>query len=342
MNSNFLPECFELLCAGNNLTSEQTRTIFAAIVAGEVEPALMAGLLTALKIKGETADEIAGAAQALRAAARSFPRPEGQVVDIVGTGGDGLNTINISTTSVLVAAAAGLTVCKHGNRSVSSKSGSADLLRTLGVNIQMPPEVAAKALDKSGACFIFAPEYHAGIRHAMPVRGALKSRTIFNVLGPLINPAQPDVMLLGVYSPDLVLPIAQALVQLGVTRAMVVHGSGLDEIAVHGPTQVAEINHGEIEEKVITPADFDLEEFAVEDLVGGTPEENAEIAKEILAGQGEPAHNAAIIANVAAVLYLAGKEPTLQRGAAKAKRVLSSGQGLTTLASLASASQVEL
>lgn len=341
MSQSLIFESYEQLCAGNDLTAEQTASIFSAIVQGEVEPALMAGLLTALKIKGETADEIAGAAQALRAAAKAFPRPQGQVVDIVGTGGDGLNTINISTTSVLVAAAAGLTVCKHGNRSVSSKSGSADLLRTLGVNIQMPPEVAAQALKRSGACFIFAPEYHSGIRHAMPVRGALKSRTIFNVLGPLINPAQPDVMLLGVYAPELVLPIAQALTKLGVSRAMVVHGSGLDEIAVHGPTLVAEVNNGSITEKTITPADFGLDEFPLDDLVGGTPEQNAEIAKEILAGQGEPAHNAAIIANVAAVLYLAGLEDSLERAAARATRVLKSGQGLTTLASLASASQVE-
>ncbi|MBW8190154.1 anthranilate phosphoribosyltransferase [Neiella marina] len=341
MTQSSILSSYELLCAGKDLSAEQTATIFAAIVQGDVDPALMAGLLTALKIKGETADEIAGAAQALRQAAKTFPRPEGQVVDIVGTGGDGLNTINISTTSVLVAAAAGLTVCKHGNRSVSSKSGSADLLKTLGVNIQMSPEIAAKALEKSGACFIFAPEYHSGIRHAMPVRGALKSRTIFNVLGPLINPARPDVMLLGVYAPELVQPIAQALVKLGVNRAMVVHGSGLDEIALHGPTLVAEVDHGNITEKTITPADFGLPEYSVEELVGGTPTENAEITTAILAGQGEPAQHAAIAANVGAVLYLAGQAENLRRGAEQAMAVINSGQSLATLTALASASRVE-
>lgn len=333
---------YEALCAGENLSQQQATEIFTAIVQGEMEPALMAGILTALKIKGETPDEIAGAAKAMRAAAKAFPRPQGQVVDIVGTGGDGLNTINISTTSVLVAAAAGLTVCKHGNRSVSSKSGSADLLKTLGVNIAMSPETAAKALKQSGACFIFAPEYHSGIRHAMPVRGALKSRTIFNVLGPLINPAQPDVMLLGVYAPELVEPIAQALTQLGVTRAMVVHGSGLDEIALHGPTQVAEVNGAEVELKTITPADFGLEAFPIEDLVGGTPEENAAITQAILKGEGQPAHNAAIAANVGAVLYLAGKAANLREGAEQALAALASAQSEKNLASLCEVSNSEV
>ncbi|MCM2679490.1 anthranilate phosphoribosyltransferase [Echinimonas agarilytica] len=329
---------YESLCAGQSLTTEQSRELFAEIVGGEVDPILMAGLLTALKIKGETPDEIAGAAQALRHAAKEFPRPAGQVVDIVGTGGDGLNTINISSTSVLVAAAAGVTVCKHGNRSVSSKSGSADLLRTLGVNISMSPNTAAQALEQSNACFIFAPEYHSGIRHAMPVRGALKSRTIFNVLGPLINPASPDVMLLGVYAPELLEPIAKALVQLGVTRAFVVHGSGLDEIALHGPTQIAEVNQSEITLKTVTPADFGVEQYPVEDLVGGTPEENAEIAAAILAGNGTSAHNAAIAVNVGAVLYLTGKAESLIDGTSQALDVLASGAAIETLATLCAVS----
>lgn len=332
---------YESLCAGVDLTTAQANELFSAIVQGQVDPALMAGILTALKIKGETPDEIAGAAQALRAAAKPFPRPEGQVVDIVGTGGDGLNTINISTTSVLVAAAAGVKVCKHGNRSVSSKSGSADLLKTLGIHISMSPQTAAHALDASNACFIFAPEYHSGIRHAMPVRGALKSRTLFNVLGPLINPALPDVMLLGVYSPELVEPIAKALMQLGVTHAMVVHGSGLDEIALHGPTQVAEINGQTLALKTITPADFGLPTYPVEALEGGTPQENAAMTQSILAGKGQAAHNAAIAANVGAVLYLTGHAGNLQEGAQQALAILDSGEALLTLAKLCEASQQE-
>ena len=330
---------YESLCQGHSLSQSQANEIFTAIVQGEMDPILMAGILTALKIKGETPNEIAGAAQALRAAAKTFPRPQGQVVDIVGTGGDGLNTINISSTSVLVAAAAGVTVCKHGNRSVSSKSGSADLLKSLGVNIAMRPETAAKALAASGACFIFAPEYHAGIRHAMPVRGALKTRTLFNVLGPLINPAQPDVMLLGVYAPELVEPIAQALIQLGCSRAMVVHGSGLDEIALHGPTMVAEVDQGQVKRYTLSPADFGLSEYPIEALVGGSPEQNANYSKDILAGQGLPAHNAAIAANVGAVLYLTGKANTFKEGAKQAQAVMASGLALTTLSRLCEASQ---
>lgn len=333
---------YEMLCDGESLSQEQSCEAFTAIVKGEMEPALMAGILTALKIKGETPDEIAGAAKAMRAAAKAFPRPEGQVVDIVGTGGDGMNTINISTTSVLVAAAAGLKVCKHGNRSVSSKSGSADLLKSLGVNIAMSPEIAAKALAQSGACFIFAPEYHSGIRHAMPVRGALKSRTLFNVLGPLINPAQPDVMLLGVYAPELVEPIAQALTQLGVSRAMVVHGSGLDEIALHGPTQVAEVKGQEVSLKTLNPSDFGLEEYPIEALVGGTPEQNAACTQAILKGEGQPAHQAAIAANVGAVLYLAGQAENLKQGAEQAMAVMASGRSVGSLTALCEISNSEV
>ena len=203
------------LYQGQSLSRESTRDAFGQVVRGEVDPIVLASLLTALKIKGETPEEIAGAAEALLAEARDFPRPDYEFCDIVGTGGDGLNTINVSTTSALVAAACGLKVAKHGNRSVSSKSGSSDLLDKMGIKLDMSPAQARRCLDELGICFLFAPQYHAGVRHAMPVRQALKTRTLFNVLGPLINPARPTYQLMGVYAPELVRPIAETLLALG-------------------------------------------------------------------------------------------------------------------------------
>lgn len=203
------------LYQGQSLTRDAARDAFGQVVRGEVDPIVLASLLTALKIKGETPEEIAGAAEALLAEARDFPRPDYAFCDIVGTGGDGLNTINVSTTSALVAAACGLKVAKHGNRSVSSKSGSSDLLDKMGIKLDMSPAQARRCLDELGVCFLFAPQYHAGVRHAMPVRQALKTRTLFNVLGPLINPARPSFQLMGVYAPELVGPIAKTLLALG-------------------------------------------------------------------------------------------------------------------------------
>lgn len=321
----------EALCKGESLTQQESEALFAQVVAGQVDPILLSALLTALKIKGETPQEIAGAAQALTKAARPFPRPQGQIADIVGTGGDGANTINISTTSVFVAAAAGVKICKHGNRSVSSRSGSADLLKALGINIEMSPETAAKSLEHAGACFIFAPQYHEGIRHAMPVRQTLKTRTLFNLLGPLINPSQPDVMLLGVYAKSLVEPIAQALLELGVSRAMVVHGSGLDEIALHGDTHYAEINQGYIMTGTLSSNDFALPSAPLSELVGGEPEHNAAITLALLDGQGSAAQQHAIAINAGAVIYLAGKAASLKDGAALAIHHMQDGSAKQVL-----------
>ena len=234
------------LVDGKDLSLEQAQQFFNDVVSGNVEPSLLASVLTALKIKGETPDEIAGAAIAIRQAAKSFPENDKVLVDCVGTGGDGHSTINISTTAAIVAAACGLNVAKHGNRSVSSKSGSADLLEAFGVNLMMTPETAYQCIEQSGACFLFAPNYHSGFKHAAPVRAAMGVRTLFNILGPLVNPASPKVMLLGVYTPELLMPMAKALMLTGVKRAWVVFGSGLDEVAVHGETQVIEINDGKL------------------------------------------------------------------------------------------------
>lgn len=325
----------EALCRGHSLEREDAKALFNAMIGGDMSEPLMAAVLTALRIKGETSHEIAGAALALRQAARPFPRPIGQVADIVGTGGDGTQSINISSTSVFVAAAAGIKVCKHGNRSVSSRCGSADVLRELGINIEMTPEQASNALDRTNACFIFAPQYHPAVRYAMPVRQALKTRTLFNVLGPLINPARPDVMLLGVYSKDLLVPIASVLPSLGVTRAMVVHGAGMDEICLHGPTDIVETDHNQATQYRLTAEDLGLRTAAQLELVGGSPAENAQVTRAILSGRGRTAHAHAIAANAGCLIYLAGQAATPAQGVERALDIIHRGAALATLESLA-------
>ncbi|MGF1737197.1 anthranilate phosphoribosyltransferase [Photobacterium satsumensis] len=316
------------------LSQEESQTLFDAIIKGEVEPVLLSAVLTALKIKGEAPAEIAGAAKALLANANPFPSPEYDFADIVGTGGDGANTINISTTAAFVAAACGVKVAKHGNRGVSSKSGSSDLLDKFGINLAMKPETAREALDDLGVCFLFAPEYHGGVRHAMPVRQTLKTRTIFNVLGPLINPARPNIELMGVYDASLVRPIAETMAAMGMKRAAVVHGSGLDEVAIHGETTVAEIINGEITEYTLTPADFGLESHPLDAIKGGEPEENRAIITNILTGKGTDAQMGAVAVNVALLLRLFGHED-LKANTEKAINVMKSGKAFELVGQLA-------
>ncbi|MPW31715.1 anthranilate phosphoribosyltransferase [Agarivorans sp. B2Z047] len=329
----------EQLYQGKDLSIEQAQQVFSQVIQGEVEPIVLSSLLTALKIKGEQPQEIAGAAKALLANAAPFPSPDYDFADIVGTGGDGHNTINISTTSAFVAASLGVKVAKHGNRSVSSKSGSSDLLAALGINIQMTPETARKCLDELGLCFLFAPQYHAGVRHAMPVRQTLKTRTIFNVLGPLINPAHPSMEVMGVYDPALISPIAHTLQQLGMKKAMVVHGAGLDEVAIHGETQIAEINGDKITEYSLTPSDFGVEQADLDAIKGGTPEENKAITLQLLQGTATPAQQAAVAVNVALLLKLAGKADDVAQGVKMALDEMASGRPLTLANQLAEMSQ---
>jgi anthranilate phosphoribosyltransferase len=329
----------EQLYQGKDLSIEQAQQVFSQVIQGEVEPIVLSSLLTALKIKGEQPQEIAGAAKALLANAAPFPSPDYGFADIVGTGGDGHNTINISTTSAFVAASLGVKVAKHGNRSVSSKSGSSDLLAALGINIQMTPETARRCLDELGLCFLFAPQYHAGVRHAMPVRQTLKTRTIFNVLGPLINPAHPSMEVMGVYDPALISPIAHTLQQLGMKKAMVVHGAGLDEVAIHGETQIAEINGDTITEYTLSPADFGVEQAALEAIKGGTPEENKAITLQLLQGKASTAQQAAVAVNVALLLKLAGKADDVAHGVQMALDEMASGRPLTLANQLAEMSQ---
>ncbi|WP_105189907.1 anthranilate phosphoribosyltransferase [Pseudoalteromonas sp. T1lg48] len=314
-----------------DLSFAQAQALFNDIMQGRIDDITLAAVLSALKIKGESSDEIAGAAAAMRANAVPFLTQATDLIDSCGTGGDGANTINISTTASLVAAACGLNVVKHGNRSVSSNSGSSDLLTSLGVNITMTPEQAANLLEQTGFTFLFAPLYHSGVKHAMAVRTTLKTRTLFNLLGPLANPAKPQAQLLGVYDPALCLPMAKTLMQLGCQRAMVVHGCGTDEIALHGDTKVVELERGELREYTLSPSDFGLSHFSLDELSGQGPQYNAQAARAIFAGQGSDAHNSAIIANVAALLVINNKAGNFRDAAEQVRQVLASGQAQHTL-----------
>ncbi|GAD79409.1 anthranilate phosphoribosyltransferase [Vibrio ezurae] len=324
----------EQLYRQESLSEAQSQTLFDQIIKGEVEPIVLSSALTALKIKGETPEEIAGAAKALLANAQPFPRPDYDFADIVGTGGDGSNTFNISTTAAFVAAAVGLKVAKHGNRGVSSKSGSSDLLDSFGINLAMSAQDTAKAVDEIGVAFLFAPQYHQGVRHAMPVRQALKTRTIFNILGPLINPARPNIELMGVYDESLVAPIAQTMQKMNMKRAAVVHGSGLDEVAIHGKTVVAEIKDGKIEHYTLTAEDFGLNSHPLEALKGGTPEENRTIVTNLLSGKGTEAQESAVAANVALLMKLFGHED-LKANAQQAIAAMRSGKAYQLVEQLA-------
>lgn len=331
----------EGLYRGESLTAEQTEQLFGELLRGEMDPIVLSSLLTAMKVKGESPSEIEGAARALIAAAKPFPRPDYEFCDIVGTGGDGLYTINISSTAAIVGATCGIKVAKHGNRSVSSKTGSSDLLEKLGIKLDMSPETARRCLDEANICFLFAPHYHSGMRFAAPVRQALKTRTIFNVLGPLINPARPTYQLMGVYSPELLEPIAETLQALGLKKGMVAYGSGLDEIAVHGETQVAEINDGKIRYYTLTPNDFGLKYYTLESIQGGTPDENRKITEALLAGKGTDAQQTAIAINLAPLLMMGGLVDNLKQGAEMAMETLRSGDALDKVHQLVALSHKE-
>ncbi|NUU66598.1 anthranilate phosphoribosyltransferase [Enterobacteriaceae bacterium BIT-l23] len=324
----------EKLFQSRILSRDESHRLFSAIVRGELEQTQLAAALISMKVRGEDPVEIAGAASALLEDAQPFPRPDYRFADIVGTGGDGSNSINISTASAFVAAAAGMKVAKHGNRSVSSRSGSSDLLAAFGIRLDMSAEASRQALDELGVCFLFAPQYHTGFRHAMPVRQQLKTRTLFNVLGPLINPAHPPLALIGVYSPELVLPIAETLKVLGYQRAAVVHSGGMDEVSLHADTQVAELKDGKIDSYQLSAADFGLKGYAKQALAGGTPEENRDILTRLLQGKGEEAHACAVAANVAMLMRLHGQE-NLRENASHALEVIHSGAAWSRVAALA-------
>ena len=320
-SETILPRLF----AGENLDETQSEQLFTELVEGGLSEPAIAAMLIALRLKGETAAELIGAARALRAADAPFPRPDYLFADTCGTGGDGSGSINVSTAVAFVAAAAGLPIAKHGNRSISSRCGSADVLEQLGANLDVSADVSRRALDETGVCFLFAPRYHPGLRHAGPVRRALKVRTIMNILGPCVNPAEPEVQLLGVADPQLIEPVAQTLLALGVREALVVHGGGLDEVALHGPTQAVRLSAGSIEPMIITPEDGGLRQEPLNGLKGGGPEENAERLKSLLMGHGTAVEADTVALNAGALLMTAGLAETLKVGVAVAKGVLASG-----------------
>lgn len=323
------------ICRGVDLSHAQAGDVFGTLVAGDLDPVQISALLVALRAKGEQPEEIAGAAQALRDSAVSFPRPDYRFADSCGTGGDSAGTVNISTAVAVIAAEMGIPVAKHGNRSVSSSCGSADVLERLGVKIDAPVEVARRCLDEIGLCFLFAPAYHRGLAHAMPVRRALSIRTIMNVLGPLVNPARPAVQMVGVYDPALCVPLARTLGLLGCESALVVHGSGLDEVALHGPTRAALLSDGKVVELTIRPEHAGLDTLPLGQLVGGGPEHNAARLRSLLEGDGSDAHAAAVAINAGALAWVFGHVAEIREGADLALEVIASGRAAVRLEQLA-------
>ena len=319
-----------------DLTYAEAYAVISEIMSGATTATQNAAFLAALSTKSttaETTEEIAGCAAAMRDHALKCETGM-DVFEIVGTGGDGANSFNISTTSALVAAAGGMKVAKHGNRAASSKCGTADCLEALGVNIQLEPEKCVELLKKVGMCFFFAQKYHTSMKYVGPIRKELGIRTVFNILGPLTNPGSPKMQLLGVYDEYLVKPLAQVLISLGVKRGMVVYGQDkLDEISMSAPTTVCEIRDGWFKSSVITPEEFGFPRCTKEDLKGGTPEENAAITLAIL--NGEKGHKRkAVLMNAGAALYIGGKAESMAEGINLAAELIDSGKALATLKQL--------
>jgi anthranilate phosphoribosyltransferase len=326
------------LLDGRDLDRSEARALFASIVEGRLPDPLMAAVFVALRIRGETSEELIGAASALRSAARPFPSPKYLFADSCGTGGDFSGSINVSTAAGFVASACGLPVVKHGNRSFTSKCGSADVLEALGARLDLTPLESRELLDRTGFCFLLAPMYHPGIAHAGAVRRALKVRTIMNLLGPCLNPAGPKVQLLGVADSARLRPIAETLRALGVERALVVHGSGLDEIALHAFTQAVQLQDGELEEVELTPEQAGLGRMPAEQIVGGSPEENARRLSALLSGRGAAADEAVVALNAGALLAIAGKAADFRDGVGAALDAIRSGDANRVLTAFVEAS----
>lgn len=320
------------LVAGHDLSADDVEAAMGEILSGEASAAQIAAFVVALRMKGESADEIASAARALRTHGQSIqPKVDGPLLDTCGTGGDGLHTFNISTAAAIVAAAAGVSVAKHGNRAVSSQAGSADVLEALGVQIDLTPTQVQRCIEEVGIGFLFAPSHHAAMRHAAPVRRELGIRTLFNLLGPLSNPASATHQVVGVYDASRVEQLAEALGSLGLTAAWVVHGEGgLDEVSPSGPTRVAQLRDGKVSTFEVTPHDFGLSGVPMEALRGGDAVRNAEIIREVLAGEPGPAR-VAVVLNAAAALCVVGAAADPAAAAELAAKAIDSGKALQTL-----------
>lgn len=321
------------LVEGQPLTTDQARDFFAACLRGEPTPAQVAAAVTALRIRGETVEEIAAFAMAMRDAALTLDHPF-DVIDTCGTGGDGQHTYNISTAAALVLAGAGVKVAKHGNRALSSKSGSSDVLAILGVDLMAGPDRQRRALDQAGICFLYAPAYHGAMRHVGPVRAEIGFRTVFNLLGPLSNPAAAKRQVMGVYDPRLLEPLAEVLGRLGLTRAWTVHGQGLDELTTTGVTEVAEWKDGAVRRFQVTPEEAGLPCARIEDIRGGDAEENAVALRGLLAGQ-RSAYRDIVLLNAAAALVVADRAVDLAEGVVIAAQSIDSGQASDALDALA-------
>lgn len=328
---NALQAALAKVLAGRDLTAAEAEAAMDVIMSGAATPAQVAGYLVALRMKGETPAEIAGSARAMRRHATPVRTRRQGVMDTCGTGGDGRHTFNISTVAAVVVAAAGVPVAKHGNRSVSSRCGSADVLEALGVRLDLDAAALGRCLDEVGIAFLFAPRLHGAMRHAAGPRRELGVRTIFNLLGPLTNPAGARYQLLGVYAAELVEPVARVLVDLGVERALVVHGApGLDEMSVCGPTVVARVEGGSVTLGRVEPADAGLPVYPLEAIAGGDPAHNAAIARQVL--EGRPgAYRDAVLLNAAGALLAAGRVADLREGVAVAARTIDSGAALAKL-----------
>ena len=327
------------LVDGHDLTRQEACESMHTIMRGDATPAQIAGFLVALRAKGETVDEIAGCAEAMREhVLRVNPQRE-DLVDIVGTGGDGANTYNISTAAALVAASAGAAIAKHGNRAASSASGAADVLEALGFRLELPPERIERSIDELGFGFLFAQAHHPAMKHAAPVRRELATRTVFNVLGPLTNPAGARALMLGVYSPELTRTLAEALVQLGAERAYVVHGAGgIDELSPCGPNLVCEVENGTVREYELDPLDLGVERCEPSELRGGDPSSNAAALRAVLAG-ADGGHRSAVILNAAGGIAAAGHAENLREGIVRAREAIDTGAAAGRLGELVEFSQ---
>jgi anthranilate phosphoribosyltransferase len=332
-------EALARLLDGHDLSREEARAVMNEVMEGEATPAQIGALLVALRLKGETADEIAGCAEAMREHVLSVRPQRDDLVDTAGTGGDGARTINISTAAALVAAAAGAGVAKHGNRAVSSSSGSADVLEALGFRLELPPARIARSIDELGFGFLFAPTHHPAMRHAAPVRRELAARTVFNVLGPLTNPAGARAQVVGVYAPSLVRTIADVLAQLGARRAFVVHGAGgIDELSPAGPNLVCEVVDGDVHEREIDPLELGVPRCDPGDLRGGSPAENAAAIRAVFEGE-DGGKRSAILLNAAGAIAAAGHAADLRDGLELARKAVDSGAAGSRLEALVEFSQ---
>ena len=320
-----IKEAIHTLMNGQDLSYDMAREVMEEMMDGTATQAQMGSFLTALRMRGETIDEITAFAQVMREKGVKI-KPEREVIDIVGTGGDEVGTFNISTTSAFVVAAGGVPVAKHGNRSVSSKSGAADVLENLGANVALDAKQNETILNQTGMCFMFAPVYHSSMKYAAPVRKEMGERTVFNILGPLTNPAGATYQVMGVYDESLVELLAQVLSNLGVKRAMVVYGrDGLDEISASNETFVCEINENQFKTYTISPEQFGLQRCLKDELVGGTPKENAQITRDVLNGK-QGGSRTAVLMNAGAGLYIGGKVDSLQAGIDLAAELIDSGK----------------